>query len=307
MKRLRHSSVGYLRFMQLSSTELFVFVEGEQSDPYFYACILASIPNLNVSYRIFLARELPGAAGGKQALLNFFSFLRRKKMLFSSLSGRNTTCVFFLDKDVDDLQHKLKRSQHVVYTEHYDVQNYIFMHGNLVIGAASAASCDPTSLSGELSDASAWCLRIVFLWREWISLCLLTLKNRIPCEANYRVMSRVQSRPCGCLDSRRYAREIHRVAKQGGLKIAAFSPQVTATTRIVDRYFAKGQHHRLFKGKWFGTILADDIDRIMAGRPYHSNGLARRLPSAIAATIDFTEPWTDHFKRPICGLAAMLR
>ena len=306
MNRLRHSYAGHLRQLQISSTDLFIFVEGKQSDPYFYAGICASIPGLSVRYEISMARQLPGTTGGKQPLLSFFSFLRQNKALVSSLKGQKTTCIFFLDKDLDDIQRKKKRSQHVVYTEHYDVQNYIFMHGNLLTGAASAASVDPARLRAELSDAPRWCLRIARLWREWISLCLRVLEENISCEANYRVLSRVQTRPCGPTEIKRYAAVTRDVARKCGFPVADFRQRVAATARKVDWYFARGQHHRIFKGKWFATVLADDIDRIMAGRPYHSNGLASRLTSSVASTLDFTEPWADHFRDPIRYVIAML-
>lgn len=306
MNRPRHSYAGHLRLMQLSSSDLFIFVEGKRTDPYFYAGICASIPDLHVRYEICTAVQLPGATGGKQALLSFFFFLRQRKALVSSWAGQKTTCIFFLDKDVDDLQRTKKRSVHVVYTEYYDVQNYIFMHGNLLNGAASAASVDPVRLRVELSDAPRWCLRIAGLWREWISLCLGVLEERISCEANYRVVSRVQTRPCGPTDAGRYAAVIRNVARRCGLPVAVFRRRLAAKTRKVDRYFASGQHHEIFKGKWFATVLADDIDRIMAGRAYDIKGLSSRLTSSVAATLDFAEPWADHFRNPIHNVTSML-
>jgi len=78
------------------------------------------------------------------------------------------------------------------------------------------------------------------------------------------------------------------------------------SVRKVERYFSKGEHHRIFKGKWFAVILADDIDRIMAGDPYDDKGLAGRLPSAIATTLDFSEIWTEHFKQPLRDICAEL-
>lgn len=306
MNRPRHSYAGHLRLMQLSSIDLFVFVEGTKSDPYFYAGICASIPDLHVRYEVCTARQLPGETGGKHALLSYFSFLRQKEALVSSLEGQETSCIFFLDKDMDDVQRTKKRSQHVVYTEYYDVQNYIFMHGDLLTGAASAASVDPARLRAELSDAPKWCLRIAILWHEWISLCLRVLEERISCEANYRVVSRIQTRPCGPIDAVRYADLIRRVARRSGLPVAVFRQRLAATSRKVDRYFASGQHHRVFKGRWFVTVLADDIDRIMAGRPYDGVGLASRLASSVAGTLDFTEPWASHFRDPIRNVTAML-
>ena len=309
MRRLHHSYAGQLRQMQISTIDLFVFVEGKQSDPYFYANICDSIPELHlnqVRYEIFTARQLPGATGGKQALLNFFSFLRQRKALVSSLRGKKTTGIFILDKDLDDLQRKKKRSPHVVYTEYYDVQNYIFMHGNLLTGTASAASVDPARLRAELSDAEGWCLRIARLWRDWISLCICVLEENISCEANYRVLSRVQTRPCGPTDARRLANLIRTVARRRGLPVAIFRQRLATTTRKVDKYIDRGHHHRIFKGKWFANALADDVNRIFVGRPYDSNRLTNRLTSSIAATLDFSEPWADHFRKPIRNVAAML-
>ena len=197
MDRLYHSYLGYLRSMQLSSTAFFVFVEGIHSDPYFYSGIWESIPNHPISYEIRAAKDLPGDTGGKNALISFFGFLRRRGALCSSVAGKRTTSIFFVDKDIDDLLGKKKRSQHVVYTEHYDIQNYFFMYGDLLRGAASAASLNPSRLRAELGDAPGWCQRAASLWKEWISLCLCMLENNISCEANFGVMSRIQTRPEG--------------------------------------------------------------------------------------------------------------
>ena len=299
MSRLLHSFKGYLRSMQLSSTDLFVFVEGKQSDPYFYARICETVPGLDSRYEIRLAQQLPDSAGGKQTLLGFFTFLRKRKELVSSLGGQRTICIFFVDKDVDDLQRKKKRSPHLVYTEYYDVQNYIFLHGDLLTGTASAASVDPARLSVQLSNASEWCLRAAKLWREWISICLRMLEDGISCEANYRVASRVQARPSGPTDAKLYATLTHTIAHRASLPVAVLRQQLTTTTEKVDRYFSQSLHHRIFKGKWFALILADELDRIMAGQPYDNNGFAKRLPSSIAATLDFREPWADYFRNAI--------
>ena len=180
------------------------------------------------------------------------------------------------------------------------------MHGNLLIGAASAASVDPARLRAELCDAPRWCLYIARLWREWISLCLCVLEENISCEANYRVVSRVQTRPCGSTDARRYATLTRDVARRCGLTTQVFRQRLSATARKVDKYFARDQHHRIFKGKWFATVLSDDIDRIMAGRPYNNSHLGSRLTSSIATTLDFTEPWADYFRTPIRDVIAML-
>jgi len=292
--------------MQMSATQLFVFVEGKQCDPYFFAGICSTALNQQVSYYISTAQEIPGDSGGKQALIAFFTFLRDRKKLVSTLGGQRTACVFFLDKDVDDLQRRKKRSLHAVYTEHYDVQNYVFQHGDLAKGTAAAASVDPRRIEGDLGDAPRWCKHVAMLWRDWLALCLRLLEDGIPCEANYRVLSRVQTRHCGPTNVQAHRALVRDIAGRAGVSVAELTRRVSLTADKVERYFARGEHHRIFKGKWFAAILADDVARIMAGNPFDDHGLAGRLPSAIATTLDFSEPWTEHFRQPLHDIAAML-
>jgi len=292
--------------MQISTTQLFVFVEGKQCDPYFFSQICSTSLNQRISYKISTAREIPGNSGGKQALIAFFTFLRQRNSLVSTFGGQRTACVFFLDKDVDDLQHRKKRSLHVVYTEHYDVQNYVFQHGDLVRGAAAAASVDPRRLESDLGDAPGWCKHVAMLWRDWLVLCLRLIEDSIPYEVNYRVLSKVQTRYCGPTNVGVHRTLVSDIARRTGVPVVEFRRRLSLTTDKVERYFAKGEHHRIFKGKWFASILADDVDRIMAGNPYDDRGLAGRLPSAIATTLDFTESWTEHFKQPLRDIIAML-
>ena len=124
--------------------------------------------------------------------------------------------------------------------------------------------------------------------------------------ANYRVASQIQTTPCGPADGQLHDVQIRDAARRCGLTVTAFKERLAATSRKVDSYFARGLHHRIFKGKWFAVILADHIDRIMAGVPYYSKGLNTRLPPCLAATLDFTEPWAEHFRTSIRDVAAML-
>jgi hypothetical protein len=292
--------------MQMSAIQLFVFVEGKECDPFFFAELCLVTLGRQTSYNISTASQIPGDAGGKQALLAFFDFLRGSGALVSDLGGKRTACVFFLDKDVDDLQRIKRRSSHAVYTQHYDVQNYVFQHGDLVRGAASAASVDCRKLEADLSDASRWCFEAARRWRDWVGLCLRLLEDGIPCEANYRVLSRVQTRPCGPTDPAALRALTRDIARRARMSVADLRKKLAVSAAKVDRYYERGEHHRIFKGKWFASILADEIDRIMAGAPYDSKGLSGRIPCAIAATLDFSEPWADYFKDSLRDIVATL-
>ncbi len=292
--------------MQMSSTDLFIFVEGVHLDRFFYSRVIESIPNLQVRYEIVIAEVLPGKVGGKQALLKFFSFLRKKSALTSTLGINKTSCIFFLDKDVDDIQRKKKRSQHVVYTEHYDAQNYIFLHGDLLTSAASVASVDPRVLQSDLADASAWCQRIAQLWKKWICICLCVTEYTVTRVANYGKESQIQISPCQSTDETKYNSYVQKIARRYKIPTAEFKKRLKTTSIKVDKLFTKGEHHRIFKGKWFSTALADDIERIMGTSHYNKNGLKARLESTIAVTLECDEPWANHFKQPVLDVVSML-
>src|SRR5262249_11363245 len=147
MSRLRRSVNGYLRSMQMSSHALFVFVEGKSSDPYFYGKICHSaMSQSGKTYCICRAAELPGSTGGKQAVLGFFQYLRNRGSLLDDFKGKKTAMLFFVDKDIADFLHRRLRSEYLCYTAYYNVENYIFRHGDLAEGGALASSMEHRQL-----------------------------------------------------------------------------------------------------------------------------------------------------------------
>jgi hypothetical protein len=306
MERLHHSYAGHLRLMQMSTIKLYVFVEGIQCDPYFFSQVCTNTINSSVSFEISTAQQLPGESGGKQTILNFFTYLRKRQALFSSFGGKLTTCIFFLDKDIDDLKRQKKRSPHIVYTKYYDVQNYVFEYGDLVKGSAAAASVDPRRLEGYLNDSSRWCKHVATLWKDWIALCISLQDGRISGVANYKVQSKVQTRPCGPTDQEALNLLINEIALHANYPVAQLRSRLVLSRKREEKYLQKEEHHRIFKGKWFCKVLADDINRIMAGKPYDDNKLSMRLPSAIATTLNFTQAWVNDFKGPLLNIVSML-
>jgi len=307
MSRLQHSYPGHIRSMQMSSTQVFVFVEGTQCDPYFFGSVCATAFDRDVRYEVRAARQLSGNTGGKESLIAFFSFLRERQSLVSDLGGQKTACIFLVDKDVDDIRRTKKRSPHLVYSQHYDVQNYVFEHGDLVKASAAAASVDPGRLQSDLGNSAQWCRRIALLWKDWVALCLCLVEDGIVCEANYRVPSRVQSRRCGPTDQEALRLLIRDIAQRAHIHVTELTERLRVSTSRVERHYARAEHHKVFKGKWFGAILADEIERIMAGDPYDKKGLAGRLPCAVAATLDFSGPWADYFRCSLRDVAKLVQ
>ncbi len=308
MNRLRHSPSGYLRTMQISRTQVFAFVEGKKNDPFFYGKVCASVcQSVSVSYEICKAQELPGGAGGKQALIGFFEDLKQKSALTDSFKGKNTIAIFFLDKDVDDFLGKQLHSEHIVYTEYYDVENYLFIEGDIGEAAAASASMDTQLVLAGFGDYEDWHRRVAECWKAWVKLCMFAVQRNIRCECNYGVTSRINSPLHGPVDSAAYTQRLTTLENESGLSSEQFEKVFEEVSRLVDDLYARGEHDRIFKGKWYTTFLEIEIKAIAGNRPINSKGgLANRLPNAIALTLDFGNPWADYFKQPLRRLICQL-
>src|SRR5260370_25975172 len=127
MTRLIHTRGGFKRLMQMAKVTVFVFVEGKDVDPYFYGEICHRVlADANVSYEIVRASRI-AQSGGKEPLLGFYSYLSATGSLLTTFQGKRLAAICFLDNDIDDVLHEKRHSDHIVYTEHYSVENHLFV------------------------------------------------------------------------------------------------------------------------------------------------------------------------------------
>ena len=156
--------------MQISGQGLYIFVEGD-SDKFVYSRLADSeCKGCRVDYLVVSGEDIRGGGGGKNVLLGFFDYLRRMRSLVDIFKGSTTVSIFFLDKDIDDLLRTKRRSAHVVYTQHYDIEAYYFIHGDLCTAAATSASLDIGSVRAMISDYSLWRRQAATCWKEWVKL-----------------------------------------------------------------------------------------------------------------------------------------
>src|SRR5262249_1070255 len=217
--RLCHSDLGYVRAMQMSTSTLWVFVEGKV-DRYFYGRLVArECHPRGVRYRVVAAEELPGAegGGGKRRLLAYFGFLRTRREPVSWLASKLTVTLFFVDKDIDDLRRRRKRSLHFVYTKYYDVENHIFEAGNIAEGLAAALLIDEVLAGDVVGDPYTWRRRAASRWREWMALCILAMQIGASTDCNYGVRSRVNRNEIGSLDPAALAKRKTTMATAAGM------------------------------------------------------------------------------------------
>jgi len=139
-----------LRACQMSNNNFFCFVEGIDNDIYFYSQVTDPIfrkHKLSVDFHTANCLTPSGGTGGKQLLIKFFQFLCLESSLSSSFKGKKTTFVFLLDKDVDEFINAQLLSEHIFYTEYYDLQNYLTINGDVINSVAACASQTIHSIS----------------------------------------------------------------------------------------------------------------------------------------------------------------
>ncbi len=307
MNRLQHKEKAFVRKMQISQVQVFIFVEGEECDPFFYGKICESVEkSIPFSYRIISAKELPDSSGGKAVLLRFFDYLRKRKKLISRFKGKSMVVLFYVDKDIDDLMRTKRRSDHVVYTKYYEVENYIFLEGDLVNGSAAAASLDPQILVNIFGDSRKWCNLAAEKWQEWIIMCIFVNKCGINSQCNYRVVSQINTPLNGAINPRIYHLKLDQIRRAFRGSADDFNESYQSVTRSVTEYFQKGEHDRIFKGKWYCALLVEAIKEAAGNRSININRLNSRLTSTVALTLNFNDSWANDLKKPLKSILRQL-
>jgi hypothetical protein len=306
VSRLKYTTRGYVRLLQMSRYDVFVFAEG-WTDRYFYDKLCELVfKDTGLTHQVRTSEEIDGPSTGKAALLEFLSYVRKRKLLFHEFKGKKLAVVFFLDKDLDDYFRVMKRSKHVVYTEYYCLENHLFRNSDLSDIAAAAALLDAEALRGVIGDQDAWLRRAASEWKEWIKLCFLTRRLRVNCRSNYRQhQSQVNAGAYGGTIAGNVAAIRAEILAASGLSPAEFDEIAKKTSRFVDKEFEEGRQDRLFKGKWYGRFLADAVDAAAAGRRYESNGLESRFLAIASSKLDLARPWGTHFIRPVQGVIGL--
>ncbi|MFC1924408.1 hypothetical protein ACFLT3_00155 [Chloroflexota bacterium] len=289
----------------MSRASLFIFIESH-ADRYAYSCIVDPVfINHDMRYEFVTAEEIKGSSGGKQNLLKFFDYLKRRGSLIDTYKGKKTASVFYLDKDVDDLLRTQRRSNHIVYTSMYELENYLFMYGDLAYAAAASASIDIASLRDGLGDFGTWRLKSAENWKQWVQLCLYSHKHCIGGACNYsQPFSSIHKRAWESFDNDSYQSHLARIQSKSKLDSSKFLESFKRLCSRVNRIYKTGQHDSIFKGKWYRYFLAEDVHKIASGRRYNKKGFESKIIGNLAQSVDFSADWANRFRSPLSLLIA---
>lgn len=307
--KLSHTSAkAYLRSMQISHFRLWVFVEGEL-DKRVYDKILDNHGSLG--YIVQMAHEVDFfSRTGKTALEELHSWFQQNQVLASSYEGKQTVVLFILDKDVDDIRNRSVRCQHVVYTEHYNLENYLFRHGDLCSVLATLCSLDPTLVRKRIgTDPVEWCRRAAAHWQPWVEYCLLaaTLQQVQPPTTYGSHTSLMHDGAYSPLKSNEQKRLLNELRTRAGLTSQQFDLVVQTAQELVRTAYEQCQHDRFFNGKWYAKFLIEDVRALAPpGRKIPWDKVGHRLPEWLALTVRGDDPWTHYFHTRITALAQAL-
>lgn len=301
MSRILHSFAGYLRYMQMSRQTLFVFVESRDIDRYFYSMLVDLVcKRKKITYEIVAAEELSDGGGGKQILLGFFDYLKRRSSLINRSGNKMTISVFFLDKDVDDYRRAKRRSAHVIYTEPYEVENYLFMFGELCQAVGASGSIDIASIHTGIGDYSQWRKHAASNWKDWVKLCLFSTARNIGSPCSYGGnKSLINQDSYGALLANEHSNKLASAQSKSGMTLGQFERSFKRLSRHVDKLYETDRYDIVFKGKWYIPFILEDMRRITGSRRYNRTGIQERLLSCLMSSLNFSNAWSEVFREPL--------
>lgn len=301
--------------MQISGFRIFAFVEGNESDLYFYGriCEKTCTPN-GILHAVLMARELPAltgghAGGGKPRLLAWYNYMKDKSALINTSLGKTTVTIFYLDKDVDDFlwnRKKLRHSRHIVYTSLYNVESHIYAEGNITEAVAAAASIDIQTAASVITSSDDWRRWAAESWKDWVKLCLFAAIHRAQGVPNFGADSPINTPRCAPTDPTAFRDHLTLLATNCSFTHRQFARAFENLSHLVDKLYDADDYGRVFNGKWYPKILEDQVKDALRGRPINFQGLSRRLTNHVVQTLDFDAKWADHFKEPLMRLSSRL-
>lgn len=300
-ERLRHDFKSFLRRIQISQKKLFVFVEGIEYDPYFYEQICSQVTSKYlIDFEIVRATELSdNIDGGKQSLISFHDFLRGKGNLFGEFEDKKHASIFILDKDLDDLMRKKKRSDYIIYTKYYSIENHIVVHGDLIQSATVATSIQKKIIKNKVVASKEWRKNLAESWKEWLTLCLVALKHRANCGCQLRRYSPLKGNSNDITNPDSVYHHLNNICRSLGISFDDAKELYIREKKRVEKYLAEDRIDIIFRGKWYPRLFEKDIKNIAGRIPYQRNNIGIQILKLNLKSLDFSDSWSRHFTKPV--------
>jgi hypothetical protein len=285
MSRLTHSAGGFLRSLQISSTQVFAFVEGRLDRPFFDR-LLSQICSISVTeYKIFAMKELPSETGGKASLITMFQDFRKRGLLVHTAFGKSMVCLFLADKDCDDFTGKRLRSSHLVYSPTYDLEGHLFSCGNLTMALSDACGITTEQAKSLVPNAAVWLQTIAVNWKEWTALCMISQARGINTGCTFDRISQVNPNPLSTSDSAKVLAYKAELSAALAINQQELDSEFKAAVRRIERSIQIGNPMRYFKGKWLSHIIQRHLESKPRIPDANISGAGERLNISLVSQV----------------------
>jgi hypothetical protein len=171
---------------------------------------------------------------------------------------------------------------------------------------------DPKEIACRIGDQVGWIRNAAQTWKDWVKICVFAkLKILENCPQNYMRPSQIHAQLTGVVDKGSYDECVATLKSASGLTEEEFLVEYDRVSRLVDILYEKGEHGKVFKGKWYKHFLDEQIRQLVKTTSGTVDGLERHILRYIAGTLDFRAHWTKYFsqllQRVIDKLAEMNR
>ena len=297
-RRLTHDRRAHLRAIQISNKRFFAYCEGREHDPYIYSQLISRVSVVSSDlYELYRIEEISGT-GGKNDLIEQYKYLKSRNAVLGSFKGKRICCVFFLDKDVDDLRRQLIRSEHVFYTGLYDLEGQVFHDCNLQRAVAIALSIDIQKVPSVYREAHSWIERKAVHWDKWVTLCAFSAMFEVDCGCGYGRPSAINPKHLNSADINAFETFKSGLRRECNFSPEKFERRFLIVQRAVAFHVSKNMLSRLFRGKWLENIISGELSDTFRGQAVNLHAVGPRLLGAAIATFDFTAEWaSSHISR----------
>jgi hypothetical protein len=231
--------------------------------------------------------------------------MQRKKFLLTEYKGKPYCCLFFVDKDVDDIKRVRRRSRHVFYTDLYDLEAHIYRDSDLRKAVAIGVSVSLDVVPVVYDNPAGWIEAKAVQWEHWLLLCLFSSMFNVDCGCGYGRASCINSGLLGATEIPAFESFKAQLNNKSGIPKEEFDRRFGAVQRTIRRLKSKGMLSLVFKGKWLEAIIMSELEAVFAGK-----GLARvsghLISRAAMASFNFNSGWASQHIQRVSNLMAQV-
>lgn len=297
-KKLLRSAEVWFQRIKMGRARLWAVVEGKEFDTPFYEQ-LAERAAGGSRIEILLAEHLSvdgASAGGKGHAKKIYELGKQRNALHQVNRASPIDVVFFLDSDDDRYLGAAIVDDHIIYTEHSDIEAELVSRANLH-DAVKIAFALPRSVVEDIALAPPLD-SIADSWREWVVLRLASASCGWA-DARFAQKSPIHAGFSGPVDESKRSAICARVESA----VADWPTHLRAAEIYVSSAEAAGTQAHLVKGKWVAGYVSWIVKTKTSPRalPTVSD---RHFLGVCLATIDFDAPWAETYLKPLRKLTA---